>query len=104
LPWNEVREKWLVKRDGRWWSRQQSSNQSPWGIIDLVTFLTGLLNSRLRVLIMENPKDTLNSYTDNHARRMKAVIITFTCVFWNCSTWSLRYRSIGDLGGTLQDP
>jgi hypothetical protein len=31
--------------------------------LDLVTFLTGLLNSRLRVIIMENPKDTLNSYT-----------------------------------------
>jgi hypothetical protein len=29
--------------------------------LDLVTFLTGLLNSRLHVLIMENPKDTLNS-------------------------------------------
>ena len=30
--------------------------------LDLVTFLTGLLNSRLCVIIMQNQKDTLNSY------------------------------------------
>ena len=30
--------------------------------LDLVTFLTGLLNSRLRVISMENPKDTINWY------------------------------------------
>jgi hypothetical protein len=30
--------------------------------LDLVTFLTGLLNSRWRVIIMQNQKDTLNSY------------------------------------------
>ena len=29
--------------------------------LDLVTFLTGLLNSRLLVITMENPKDTINS-------------------------------------------
>jgi hypothetical protein len=29
--------------------------------LDLVTFLTGLLNSRLCVITMENPKDTINS-------------------------------------------
>jgi hypothetical protein len=28
--------------------------------LDLVTFLTGLLNSSLRVINMENPKDTIN--------------------------------------------
>jgi hypothetical protein len=30
--------------------------------LDLVTFLTGLLNSHLRVITMENPKDTINLY------------------------------------------
>jgi hypothetical protein len=30
--------------------------------LDLVTFLTGLLNSSLRVITMENPKDTINLY------------------------------------------
>jgi hypothetical protein len=31
--------------------------------LDLVAFLTGLLNSRLRVISMENPKDTINWYS-----------------------------------------
>ena len=30
--------------------------------LDVVTFLTGLLNSCLRVITMENPKDTINWY------------------------------------------
>ena len=30
--------------------------------LDVVTFLTGLLNSCLHVITMENPKDTINWY------------------------------------------
>jgi hypothetical protein len=57
LEWSV--EKVLVKRDGRWRSERRSSNQSPWGL-RFSYILTGLLNPRLRSIIMENPKDTLN--------------------------------------------
>jgi hypothetical protein len=32
--------------------------------LDLVTISTGLLNSHLRMIIMENPKDMLNLYRE----------------------------------------
>ena len=77
LEWSV--EKGLVKRDGRWWSERRSSNQSPWGLRFSYIF-TGLLNSRLRMISMENPKDTINSYN------------FFIC--WKCGPLSLVLASI----------
>ena len=53
-------EKGLVKRDGRWWSERQLSNESAWGLRFSYIFNRNL-NSRLRLITMENPKDTINS-------------------------------------------
>ena len=41
--------------------------------LDLVTFLTGLLNSCLRMIIMENPKDTINLYGDSGLSALQLV-------------------------------
>jgi hypothetical protein len=55
--WEGIGETGWVLVEWKW-----SLNQSLWGL-RFSYILTGLLNSRLRVIIMENPKDTLNLYS-----------------------------------------